>query len=119
MLGAVLSFRSYTKYSPLQVKCSTVASLSTRYLLAVLSVGHRSIIAEEELSVEELNSHHGEDEKKENVDNENIKNVLEGDHDTVEDSFECRDSVDHLERTKHTKKFHGLELGPGGCAPAM
>ena len=77
MLGAVLSFRSYTKYSPLQVELYTNTSLLHTNLLAVLSIGHRSIIAEEKLSVEQLNSHHGEDKKKENVDNENIKNVLE------------------------------------------
>ena len=90
--------------------------LTARYSLAVLSVGHRCIIAEEKLSVEQLNSHHGEDKKKENVDNENIKDVLERDHDTVEDSLESWDSVDHLERTKHTEKFHGLQLGSCGCA---
>ena len=81
-----------------------------------MSIGHRCIIAEEELPVEKLYSHHGEDKKKENVDNENIKDVLERDHDTVEDSLESRDSVDHLERTKHTEKFHGLQLGSCGCA---
>ena len=84
-----------------------------------MSIGHRCIIAEEKLPVEKLNSNHSEDKKKENVDNENIKDVLERDHDTVEDSLESWDSVDHLERTKHTKKLHGLELGPCGCTPAM
>ena len=58
--------------------CHNVIIVCTiRYLLAVLSIGHRCIIAEEKLPVEKLNSNHSEDKKKENVDNENIKNVLQ------------------------------------------
>ena len=61
-MGAVLSFRSYTKYSPLQVELYTNTSLPHTNLLAVLSIGHRSIIAEEKLSVEQLNANNGKNE---------------------------------------------------------
>ena len=88
-----------------------------RYLLAVLSIGHRCIIAEEKLPVEKLNSNHSEDKKKENVDNENIKNVLQWDHHTVKHSFQGGNSVDHLQWSQHSKQLHRLQFSSSGCPP--
>ena len=54
------------------------------------------ICAIEELSVEELHSNHGKDEKKEDVHNENVGHILERDHDTVEHSLERGNAIYHL-----------------------
>ena len=88
-----------------------------RYLLAVLSIGHRCIIAEEKLPVEKLNSNHSEDKKKENVDNENIKNVLQWDHHAVKHSFQSGNSVDHLQWSQHSKQLHRLQFSSSRRPP--
>ena len=41
------------------------------------------ICAVEELSIEELNTNHSEDELKEDVDDEDVEHILQGDDDTV------------------------------------
>ena len=68
------------------------------------------VVAEEELPVEELDADHGKDEQEEDVDDEDIEDIFEGNHDAVEDGLEGRHPVDHLERTQHTQKLHRLQL---------
>ena len=55
------------------------------------------ICAEEELSIEELNPYDGEDELKEEIDNEDVEDVLQGDDDAVKDGFQLWHSVDRLQ----------------------
>ena len=64
------------------------------------------ICAVEELSIEELNTNHSKDELKEDVDNKNVENILEGDNHTVENSLQLWNSVDCLQRSKYSKKFN-------------
>ena len=45
------------------------------------------ICAVEKLSIEQLDPYHSKDELKEDVDNEDVKHVLERDDHTVEDSL--------------------------------
>ena len=65
-------------------------------LLAILGSAFGLVVAEEELPVEELDPDHGKDEQEEDVDDEDVEDILEGDHDTVKDSLEGRHPVDHL-----------------------
>ena len=53
--------------------------------------------AEEELSIEELDTDDGEDELKEQVDDEDVEDILQRDYDTVEYSLQLRHSVDRLQ----------------------
>lgn len=55
------------------------------------------VCAEEELSIEELHPDDGEDELKEEIDDEDVEDVLQGDDDTVKDSLQLRHSVDGLQ----------------------
>ena len=64
------------------------------------------ICAVKELSIEELNTNHSKDELKENVDNENVENILEGDNHTVKNSLQLWNSVDCLQRSKYPEKFN-------------
>ena len=53
--------------------------------------------AEEELSIEELNPDDSEDELKEEIDDEDVEHVLQGDDDAVKDSLQLGHSVDGLQ----------------------
>ena len=46
-----------------------------RYLLAVLGSGFAMVATEEELPVEELDPHHGEDEEKQHVHDQDIEHI--------------------------------------------
>ena len=52
--------------------------------------------AVEELSIEQLDADHSEDELEEKVDDENVEHVLQGDDDAIEDCLQLRNSVDGL-----------------------
>ena len=54
-------------------------------LLTVLGIVLALVVAVEELPVEQLDSHHGEDELEEGVDDEDVEHVLERDDHAVED----------------------------------
>ena len=56
------------------------------------------ICAVKELSIEELNTNHSEDELKEDVDNEDVEHILQGYNDTVKNCLQLRDPIDCLER---------------------
>ena len=76
------------------------------------------IVAVEEFPVEQLDADHGEDEEEEEIHDEDVEDVLEGDHDAVEDSLEGGHPVDHLERPQHSEKLHGLQLSSCRSSPA-
>ena len=61
-----------------------------------------------------MDSDHGENEEKEKVDNENVEHVLERDHDTIKDSFQRRNSVDHFQGTQNPQQLHRFELCSSG-----
>lgn len=65
-----------------------------------------SISTVEELSIEKLDSNHSKDELKQNVDNENIEDILEGDDNTVEYSLQLGNSVNCFQRSQYSKQFH-------------
>ena len=67
------------------------------------------VCAEEELSIEELNPDDGEDELKEEIDDEDVEDVLQGDDDTVKDCLQLRHSVDRLESQVETSKPLGIK----------
>ena len=86
-------------------------------LLAILGSAFGLVVAEEELPVEELDPDHGKDEQEEDVDDEDVEDILEWDHDAVKDSLEGGHPVDHLERTQHSKKLHRLQLRSSRRSP--
>ena len=45
------------------------------------------ICTKEELSIEKLNSYHSKDKLKEDIDYKDVEDILEGDDDTVKNSF--------------------------------
>jgi len=57
------------------------------------------IRAVEELSIEELYTNHSKDELKEDVDDENVEHILQGDNHTVENSLQLGYSIDCLQRS--------------------
>ena len=75
-------------------------------LLALFGIVFTGVSAIEELSIEQLNSDHSKDELKEDVDNEDVEHVFERDDHTVEYSLQFGNSIDGLQRSQHTKKFH-------------
>ena len=77
------------------------------------------IVAEEELAVEELHTHHGKDEEKQHVNNENVEHIFQRDHNTVEHSLQRGNAVHHFERPQNTKEFEGFQLLANGCAPEI
>ena len=64
------------------------------------------ICAVKKLSIEKLDPDHSKDKLKEDVDNEDVEHVFERDDHTVEDSLQFGNSIDGLQRSQHTKKFH-------------
>ena len=86
-------------------------------LLALLGVVLRLVVAVEELAVEELDTHHGKDEKEKDVDNENVEHIFERDHNTVEHSLERWNAIDHFQRPQYTKQLHRLQLLTHGSTP--
>ena len=57
-----------------------------------------------------LYADHGEDEEEEDVDDEDVEHIFEGDHNTVEHSLERGNTIHHLEGSKHAKQLHRLQL---------
>ena len=57
-----------------------------------------------------LYTDHGEDEEEEDVDDEDVEHIFEGDHNTVEHSLERGNTIHHLEGSKHAKQLHRLQL---------
>ena len=57
------------------------------YLLTILCIIFRFIVAMEEFPVEQLDSNHGKNKKEEYVNNEDIEDILEWYHNAVEHSF--------------------------------
>ena len=76
------------------------------HLLTLLGVMLARISAVEKLSIEQLDPYHSEDELKEDVDDEDVKHVLERNDHTVKDSLQFGNSIDGLQRSQHSKKFH-------------
>ena len=76
------------------------------YLLALLGIHFAKIVAMKKLSIEQLDPYHSEDELKEDVDDEDVKHVLERNDHTVKDSLQFGNSIDGLQRSQHSKKFH-------------
>ena len=68
------------------------------------------ICAVEELSIEQLDANHSENELKEDVDNQNIENILQWNDDTVEDSFQLGNSVDCFQWSQYSQQFDRLEF---------
>ena len=60
----------------------------------------------EELSIEKLNPNHSKDKLKENVNDEDVEDIFEGDDDAVKNSFQLWNAIDCLQSSKHTQKFH-------------
>ena len=83
-------------------------------LLTIFGIMFAFICTIEELPIEELNSNHSEDELKENIDYEDIKNILQRDDDAVENSFQLRNTVDCLQRSKYTQKLDCFEFLSSG-----
>ena len=81
-------------------------SVRQLYLLTLLGVVFARISAVEELSIEKLNSDHSKDKLKENVDNENVEDILQGDDHTVEHCLELGDSVDCFQGSQNSQQFH-------------
>ena len=77
-------------------------------LLTVLGVVLALVIAVEELPVEQLDSHHGEDELEEGVDDEDVEHILEGDDHAVEDSLQLGDPIDGLQRSQDPQQLDGF-----------
>ena len=73
------------------------------YSLALVEGAPRGVVAVEELAVEELDTHHGKDEKEKDVDDENVEHIFERDHNTVEHSLERWNAIDHFQRPQYTK----------------
>ena len=68
----------------------------------------------EELSIEKLNPNHSKDKLKENVNDEDVEDIFEGDDDAVKNSFQLRNAIDCLQRSKHTQKFDCFQFLSGG-----
>ena len=64
-----------------------------------------SVGAVEELSVEQLDSNHGKDEQKEDINYQDVEHIFERRHNAVEHSLECGNTVDHLEWPKNTEQL--------------
>ena len=77
-------------------------------LLTVLGVVLALVIAVEELPVEQLDSHHGEDELEEGVDDEDVEHILEGDDHAVEDGLQLGDPVNGLQRSQDSQQLDGF-----------
>ena len=84
-----------------------------RASLALVGVFLALVGAEEELSIEKLDSNHSEDEVEQEVHDQDVEHVLERVDDAVEDRLQLRDSLDGLEGSEHTKyseRLHGAQV---------
>ncbi len=79
-------------------------------LLAIFCSVFWAVSAEKELSIEELHPDHGEDEQEQNVDDEDVEDVLQRDHNAVKHSLECGNAVHHLQRAQHAEQLHRLQF---------
>ena len=89
------------------------------YSLAVFFRVFAIVRAVEELAVEQLHRDYGEDELKQYVHNENVDDVFQTVHDTVEHRLELRHSFNSLEgseHAKHTQRLDGREILAGAAA---
>ena len=66
------------------------------HLLTILGIVFACIIAVEELSIEELDSHHSEDELEESVDNEDIEHILERNDYAVKHGLQLGNSTNRI-----------------------
>jgi hypothetical protein len=89
------------------------------YLLAFFRTVLGFVVAEEEFAIEELDADHGENQEKQDVDDENVEHIFQGDHNTVKHSLECGNTVYHFQRPQHAQQLDGLQLLPGRGASVI
>jgi len=80
-----------------------------------------TVCAIKEFSLEELDCNDSKDEHEELVDNEDVEDVLQGGHHTVEDSLELGQALDGLQWPKNSEdpqRFDGLDVSPLVCSAA-
>ena len=91
------------------------------YLLTCIEIMLAFVIAEEKLSIEELNSYHSKDEVEEQVDDKDVEDVFQRVDDTVEHCFQLGNPFDGLKRPEHAKDaqgLHGAKIFTSGASPA-
>jgi hypothetical protein len=65
-------------------------------LLALIGILFALVVAEEEFSIEKLNSDHSKNEVEEEVDDQDVEHILEGVDDAVEDGLQLGHALDGL-----------------------
>ena len=93
-----------------------------RHSLALLCILLALVGAVEELSIEELDGYHSEDEVEEEVHHQDVEHILEGVDDAVKDSLQLWDALDRLQRPEHAEDaegLHGAEVLAAGAPAAL